>query len=187
MIRHVQRWLVLGLVKIEREWKQVFHGQKCVLFLTIMSCVLLFSLCPARAQTLDGSIPSTVTPTPAPAASAAPADKKTDTSDQSKQKIVNNPFMPGGVTTADQTLTRKEVMELMNAQEERLRKEMTGPGVNTDDLSKLVANAAAAQPTHPPDNFMGCVNGVPIYRQNDGSLDLGTKDPEPLRQERCGP
>ena len=140
-----------------------------------------------EAQDLGVNVPNTVTPAPVPPAGAPAAEKKMDTPDPSKQKIVNNPFVPGGVTTADQTLSRKEVMELLNQQEERLRREITGQGVTADDLSKLVANAASSQNTRPPDNFMGCVNGVPIYRQLDGSLDLGTKDPEVLRQERCGP
>lgn len=146
-------------------------------------------------------MPPTIVPESPPAASSLGHGKETtDPSGKEKkdsakpgdkaaldQKVVNNPFVPGGVVNADQMISRKEVLTLLSQQEERLKREGLSTGMSADDISKLVANAGATTTMNSkPDNFMGCVNGVPLYRQNDGTLDLGTKDPEPLRQERCG-
>ncbi len=88
--------------------------------------------------------------------------------------------------SSDQLVTRKEIDAMLAEQETRLRKELSGQSMSADELSKLVGAAATPAAITKPDNFMGCVNGIPMYREMDGSLDLGTRDPEPIRKERCG-
>lgn len=124
--------------------------------------------------------PPTAPPTEAPAA-APPAGEQTPPADK---KIVNNPFTPGGVTTMEQTITRKEVMKLIAEMETRIRKEMSGD-INTDEINKLIMNAAGGAGGTPM-NFIGCVNGVPLYRDDEGSLTMGTREPEEVKKQRCG-
>lgn len=106
---------------------------------------------------------------------AAPAPDK---------KIVNNPFTPGGVTTSEQTITRKEVLKLIAEMETRLRKELSGD-INSEEINKLIQNAAGGMSASPA-NMIGCVNGVPLYRDDTGALTLGTKEPEEVKKQRCG-
>ncbi|HRJ12863.1 MAG TPA: hypothetical protein PKW15_06435 [Alphaproteobacteria bacterium] len=118
---------------------------------------------------------------PAPPAAPAPA---ADGGAQPDKKIVNNPFTPGGVTTVEQTITRKEVVRLIAEMETRLRKEMGGD-INSDEINKLIMNAAGGS-AKGPTNLIGCVNGVPLYRDDEGALTLGTKEPEEVKKQRCG-
>ncbi len=116
-------------------------------------------------------------------AEAPPAPNAPATPDK---KIVNNPFTPGGVTTAEQTITRKEVTKMIADMESRLRKELSGD-INSAEINKLIQNAAGgAGGMGNPVNFIGCVNGVPLYRDDEGSLTLGTKEPEDMKKQRCG-
>jgi hypothetical protein len=102
------------------------------------------------------------------------------------QKIVNNPFAPGGVTTFEQTITRDEVVKLLAEQEARIRKELS-TNINSEEISKLISNAAGSQQGMMinSDNFIGCVNGVPLYRDEDGGLALGTQETEEAKKKRC--
>jgi len=128
--------------------------------------------------------PASPAPAPTPPAPNNNADK-TDSPKADNQKVVTNPFTPGGVTNGDQGLSRAEVEKLLAEQETRLKKEMNG-GMNADEISKMIASATTSGSALNPDNFIGCVNGVPLYRVEDGTLTLGTKEPEEMKAQRCG-
>lgn len=129
---------------------------------------------------------------PAPADPAAPPpaapkpgnENKAPAKPKEAQKIISNPFVPGGVQMSDQTITRSEVMKLLAEQEARLRKELTS-NVNAEEISKLVASATAGTVSNNPEDFIGCVNGVPMYRSDDGTIRLGTAESEEIKIQRC--
>lgn len=182
-----------------------------VVWILLLSVVILgISAKNLYAQTaiLPGNSPATALPElaapppPAPIPAAPAADNKTpktdaphvDKKDASKdtpkpddkdQKIVNNPFTPGGVTTRAKNISREDVEKLLSEQETRLKKEFGSNSVTQSDIAKLVADAAGGPIMHNPDNFIGCVNGVPIYRMDDGTLSLGTKEAEEVKAARC--
>lgn len=121
----------------------------------------------------------------APAPNDAPPPAAAPETTEPNRKIVNNPFAPGGVTTTEQTITRKEVLKLMSDMETRLKRELSGD-INTDEINKLIQNAAGGAGGNSPANMIGCVNGVPLYRDDAGALSLGTKEPEEVKKQRCG-
>jgi hypothetical protein len=82
-------------------------------------------------------------------------------------------------------MSRVEVEKMMAEEDARLRKEMNG-GLNADEIGKMIANATTSSAASNPDSFIGCVNGVPLYRVDDGTLALGTKEPEEIKSQRCG-
>ncbi len=102
------------------------------------------------------------------------------------QKIVNNPFTPGGVTTLEQTITRDEVIKLLAEQEKRIREELS-TNINSEEISKLIANAAGSPASVMAGDisFIGCVNGVPLYRDDEGALSMGTQETEEMKKQRC--
>lgn len=101
------------------------------------------------------------------------------------QLTVNNPFAPDGVTSSGQYVTRDEVNKLLEKQAEQLRKDLGGNTVNTDEINKLIVNATAGSGSLNPDNLIGCMNGIPLYRAADGTLSLGDKEPDDIKKLRC--
>lgn len=141
-------------------------------FVVFLSSILLTGIANAQ-QAVAPPPPNDAPPVAAPEANAP------------EKKIVNNPFTPGGVTTTEQTITRKEVLKLMADMESRLKRELSGD-INTDEINKLIQNAAGGGGMSSPANMIGCVNGVPLYRDETGALSLGTKEPEEIKKQRCG-
>lgn len=161
------------------------RARREISLLGIAVCVLVFvlNIFPAYAQ-------EAITQAPPPAANTAPpsspAPQDPAAAPQPDKKIVNNPFTPGGVTTSEQTITRKEVLKLIADMEARLKRELSGD-INSEEINKLIQNAAGGMGgAGGPANMIGCVNGVPLYRDDEGSLTLGTKEPEELKKQRCG-
>lgn len=169
--------------------------------LCLLASLALCCAVPAAAQTPP--VPTTVSPQSTEAAPHKPDDKKPDEKKDGDKKqadkktgdetIINNPFMPGGVVKASEMISRTEVMAMLEARDAEMKKHITSAqaqqSMSAEDLSKLVASTGAVSSLPAPpkiDNFMGCVNGVPLYRQMDGTLDLGTKDSENLKKEKCG-
>ena len=183
-----------------RRWQIFCRPSRVVCSMTLLAVLSLLgmpSMSHAQTALSPGAPPGVPTPAPptvvpTPALAAVPAPPPTTTAppgpnapaDDKNQKIVTNPFTPGGVTSNGQIVSRDELDKLLAAQETRLKKELGG-GVTQEEISKLVANAAGGTVVRNPDNFIGCVNGVPIYRLDDGTLNLGTREAEEVKLIRC--
>ena len=165
-----ERYATLTRLVMIRNWWPMFESRPMVVGQIFAQTVCL-------AKVFLCLVMAAITPTLVWAQDAAPPPAP-------DQKIVTNPFVPGGVGSAKQIITRDEVMALMAEQEARLRQELTS-NVNSEEINKLIISATGGGASLNPESFIGCVNGVPLYRDDDGGLNLGIDEPEELKMERC--
>jgi len=154
----------------------------CWLIYGVLLMILSFNPTIGSAQQTAPAPTAPSQPTIA-GATQSPAEKQ-DSPDENT-KSVNNPFTPEGVNSSKQMMSRAEVEKLLAEQEVRLKKEFNG-GMSVDEISKMIANATVSSAASNPDSFIGCVNGVPLYRVDDGTLNLGAHEPDEIKAQRCG-
>lgn len=138
----------------------------------------------APASPAPAPVQNVVVPTLSPPAAPAPVPEGSDKANDhdASQKIVNNPFVPGGVISGGQMVSRTEMVKLLDELEKRMRHELN-QGPDLAEVSKLVANAANNNAAL--GSFLGCVNGVPLYRGDDGTLTFSKDEPEAVRKAHC--
>jgi len=158
--------------------QQGFCCYLCYAALLILLCFNpTMSFAEQVAPLAPSSAPKNVSPMPNQAVKQDMPDDAT--------KSVNNPFTPEGVNSNAQMMSRAEVEKLLAEQELRLKKEFNG-GMSVDEISKMIANATVSSAASNPNSFIGCVNGVPLYRVDDGTLTLGIHEADEIKAQRCG-
>ncbi len=142
---------------------------------------------PSLAQD-SAAVPAAVAPTAGSAVISAPDAAKPAapaTADKPLENVITNPFVSGGVVGSGQVITRDEVLKLIADMEKRVKADVT-QGIDATQVNRLIAQATtASNGAGGANNFIGCVNGVPLYRAKDGSLSFGADEPGELRLLRC--
>ena len=166
---------------------------------------IIISMSPSvKAQTTDNAAPALAPPAadvgqaltpqlPKVPSVATPANANGRTSN----KIINNPFVPGGVTdsrTSKDAMSREEVTNMMQQMETRLTDQIQLQGgaqqnVDTEQLTTLLGSLGKTEALDEM-VFIGCVNGRAIYRTKDGGTSVvdeksDKKDKKSLVVNRC--